>query len=90
MACFACAALPEMMRYLLRSGTVEKKLPTATSEFARDVLQKDFGFDKFQTRLSPGTRMIASLHAGSEQWVPMATSSLENVLKKLNNGDYRA
>src|ERR1700726_1687288 len=52
-------------------------------EFARDVL-KDFGFDKFQTELSTWDPNDRKSFVGSEEQWNMATSSLENVLKKLN------
>jgi threonyl-tRNA synthetase len=52
-------------------------------EFAADTL-KDFGFDKFVTELSTWDPAHGASFVGSaEQW-KLATSSLENVLKRLN------
>jgi threonyl-tRNA synthetase len=55
----------------------------ACLEFARDTLH-DFGFDKFLTELSTWDPAQGASFVGSaEQW-KLATSSLENVLKRLN------
>jgi threonyl-tRNA synthetase len=55
----------------------------ACMEFARDTLH-DFGFDKFMTELSTWDPAQGASFVGSaEQW-GLATSSLENVLKRLN------
>jgi threonyl-tRNA synthetase len=55
----------------------------ACMEFAADTL-KDFGFDKFVTELSTWDPAHGASFVGSaEQW-KLATSSLENVLKRLN------
>jgi threonyl-tRNA synthetase len=55
----------------------------ACLEFARDTLH-DFGFDKFVTELSTWDPAQGASFVGSaEQW-KLATSSLENVLKRLN------
>jgi threonyl-tRNA synthetase len=61
---------------------IEKEIADCV-EFARDVL-KDFGFDKFQTELSTWDPNDRKSFVGSEEQWNMATSSLENVLKKLN------
>src|ERR1700732_2396010 len=60
---------------------IEKEIADCV-EFARDVL-KDFGFDKFQTELSTLDPNNRKSFVGSEEQWNMATSSLENVLKKL-------
>src|SRR5437588_3042029 len=61
---------------------IEKEIADCV-EFARDVL-KDFGFDKFQTELSTWDPNDRKNFVGSEEQWNMATSSLENVLKRLN------
>jgi threonyl-tRNA synthetase len=52
-------------------------------EFAADTL-KDFGFDKFITELSTWDATHGASFVGSEEQWKLATSSLENVLKRLN------
>jgi len=61
---------------------IEKEIADCL-EFARDTLH-DFGFDKFVTELSTWDPAQGASFVGSaEQW-KLATSSLENVLKRLN------
>ncbi len=61
---------------------IEKEIADCV-EFARDVL-RDFGFDKFQTELSTWDPNDRKSFVGSEEQWNHATSSLENVLKRLN------
>jgi threonyl-tRNA synthetase len=61
---------------------IEKEIADCV-EFARDVL-RDFGFDQFQTELSTWDPNDRKSFVGSEEQWNMASSSLENVLKRLN------
>jgi threonyl-tRNA synthetase len=61
---------------------IEKEIADCL-EFARDTLH-DFGFDKFVTELSTWDPAQGASFVGSEDQWKLATSSLENVLKRLN------
>jgi len=60
---------------------IEKEIADCV-EFARDTLH-DFGFDQFVTELSTWDPAQGASFVGSEEQWKLATTSLENVLKRL-------